>query len=57
MPIGSMDYPLEEFPAQKIVSDIELRNGLCHVREIDTDPQQIPEYKVEMYSDGRENPT
>ena len=30
---------------------------VCHVLEMDTDLQQIPEYKVEMYSDGRKNLT
>ncbi|CAG2214814.1 Beta-1,4-galactosyltransferase 4,Beta-1,4-N-acetylgalactosaminyltransferase bre-4,Beta-1,4-galactosyltransferase 2,Beta-1,4-galactosyltransferase 5,Beta-1,4-galactosyltransferase 1,Beta-1,4-galactosyltransferase 3,Beta-1,4-galactosyltransferase 6 [Mytilus edulis] len=46
-------------PAQKIVSDIGLmeEETVCNVREMDTDPQEIPQYMAEMYSNGRENLT
>ncbi|CAG2185648.1 unnamed protein product [Mytilus edulis] len=46
-------------PAQKILSDIGLmeEETVCNVREMDTDPQEIPQYMAEMYSNGRENLT
>lgn len=38
--------------AQKFVTGIELMT-VCHVREMDTDQQQIPQHMSEMYSNGR----